>query len=166
MIEVAEIRGVNGCTREKSRRERRQGLGRMLEQRRGGATVKTDKVGAKAGRFDDLVGSTFAAGEFGDGTSRSVAVDLDLSHDQVTNCEGCGGSGSVGTFAMNSVAFLSEQTKDLLGELGCGAGETKKGMNIGSLLLSRSRSRSEAQIKPGSDQTESGKDDRQQGRSE
>ena len=92
VIEAAEIGRVDGFTRKESRWKRRQGLGQVFEQRRCRATVKTDKAAAQAGRFDNLVRATFAMGEFGDGSSRGVAVDLDFGHDKVVDCKDCRGS--------------------------------------------------------------------------
>jgi hypothetical protein len=146
VIKVTEIRRVDGCAREERRWKRRQSLSRIFEQRRCGSTVKTDEVGTETGGFDDLIRAAFAVGEFRYGSSRGVAVDLDFSHDKVADCKGDRRSGGVGAFTMNSTAFLGEQTKDLFCELGRRASETEEGMNIRSLLLSRSRGRSQAQV--------------------
>ena len=53
VIEVPEIRGINGGTREQGGRERREGLGRVFEERRIGETVTADPTSAKPSGTDD-----------------------------------------------------------------------------------------------------------------
>jgi hypothetical protein len=71
---------------------------------------------------------------------------LDLSHDQVTDGIGDGGSGRIGWLTMNGTTFFGEKTKDLLGELGCRGSKTEERMNVGSLLQSWSRGRTQAEV--------------------
>lgn len=55
MVEIPEIRGIDGGTREKGGRERRKGLGRVFEERRVGETVTADPISAKPSGTDDGV---------------------------------------------------------------------------------------------------------------
>jgi hypothetical protein len=47
---------------------------------------------------------------------------------------------------MNGTTLFGEKTKDLLGELGCGGSETEERMDVGSLLQSWSRGRTQAEV--------------------
>jgi hypothetical protein len=47
---------------------------------------------------------------------------------------------------MNGTTFFGEKTKDLLGELGCRGSETEERMDVGSLLQSWSRGRTQAEV--------------------
>jgi hypothetical protein len=85
-------------------------------------------------------------GELGNGAGSSVAVDLDLSHDQVTDGIGDRRSGLIGSLAMNGTTLFGEKTKDLLGELGCRGSETEERMDVGSLLQGWSRGRTQAEV--------------------
>jgi len=72
--------------------------------------VATNKIGTVTGRFNDFIRATFAIGEFSDGAGGSVTVDLDSSHDEVTDGVGSRRARFVGTFTMDGAAFFSEET--------------------------------------------------------
>jgi hypothetical protein len=48
---------------------------------------------------------------------------------------------------MDGTTLFGEKTKDLLGELGCRGSETEERMDVGSLLQSWSRGRTQAEVK-------------------
>lgn len=80
----------------------------VLEQRSSRVTVTTNKISTASSRTDDFIRATFAIGEFGDSTSRSIAVDLNTSHDKIANFKTDLVASFVGTLAMDGTAFLSE----------------------------------------------------------
>jgi hypothetical protein len=110
-------------------------------------TMFANHVGAETSRFNDFVGATFAIGKLSNSSSSGVAINLDASHNKVANSKGNGGARGIGAFTMNSTTLFGKQSKDLFGELGSRASKTKEGMNIGGLLLSRSRSWRKAEVK-------------------
>ena len=124
VVEVAEIRGVNGCARKDSRRKRRESLSGVLKQGRSGMAMTADQIGIKTRGADNFIGSTIAMREFGNNTSGGVAVDLDTGHDEITNSKSKRRTRGVGTFTVNGTAFLGQQSKDLFGKLGGRTGKT------------------------------------------
>jgi hypothetical protein len=146
MIKAAEIGDVNGSAREKGWWKRRESLSRILEQRSSRMAVATNKRGTEARRLDDFVGTTLAVGKLSNGAGSSITVNLDFSHDKVAGGIRDRGSGLIGALAMKGVTFFGQQTKDLLGKLGSRSSETKKRMDIGSLLQSRCWGRAKAEV--------------------
>jgi hypothetical protein len=126
VVEVAEIRGVNGCARKDSWRKRRQSLSGALEQGRSRMAVTADKTGSKISGADNFIGSgsAFATREFGNNTSGGLPVDLDMSHDKIVDSKSKRRVQVVGTFVVDGRAFLGQQSKDLFGELGGRTGKT------------------------------------------
>jgi hypothetical protein len=139
VIQITEIRGVDRCRRKEGWRKRREGLGGVFEEWRGRVSVATNEVGSETSRFYNLIRSTFAIGKFSNSASRGVAVHLDGSHDKITDSKGNRGARSIGAFTMDGTALFGEETEDLFSELSSGASETEEGMDIGGLLLGRSR---------------------------
>jgi hypothetical protein len=60
MIEVAEVGSVDGCTRKQGRRQRREGLSRVFEQRGSGISVAANKISAETSGFDNFIRPTLA----------------------------------------------------------------------------------------------------------
>jgi hypothetical protein len=147
MVEISEIGCVNGGAGEDSRRKRGECLGWVLEERTIGVAVTTDKVGTRAGGFDNCVRAAAAVGEFSDSTCGSIAVDLDAGHDEVADSVGNWSTRLVDAFAMGGAAFFSEEAEDLFGKAGGRGGEAKEGVDVGGLIGSWGRGSLEAQIK-------------------
>jgi hypothetical protein len=80
MVEITEVWSVDGGTREQGRRQRREGLGWVFEQRGSGMAVAANKISSKTSSFDNFIRATLAIGKFSDSTGGSITVDLDLGH--------------------------------------------------------------------------------------
>jgi hypothetical protein len=59
---------------------------------------------------------------------------------------------------MNGTTLFGEETKDLLGELGCRGSETEERMDVGSLLQSWSRGRTQAEVERETKRAPNGRD--------
>ena len=59
---------------------------------------------------------------------------------------------------MNGTTLFGEKTKDLLGELGCRGSETEERMDVGSLLQSWSRGRTQAEVERETKRAPNGRD--------
>jgi hypothetical protein len=104
-------------------------------------------VGSETSRFNNLIRSTFAVSEFSNSSSSGITVNLDTSHNEITNSKGNRGARGVGTLTVDSTTLFSQETKDLLGELCSRASEAEEGMDVGGLLLSGSRGWRKTEIK-------------------
>jgi hypothetical protein len=74
--------------------------------------VSANEVGTETSRLNNFVRATLAVGKFSDGSSSSVTVNLDGSHNEVTDSESNRGASGISTFSVNSTTFLSEDAKD------------------------------------------------------
>jgi len=83
-------------------------LSGVLEQWSSRVTVTANKIGTASSRTDDFIRATFAIGKFGDSASRSIAVDLNTSHNEIANFKTDLVVGFVGALTMDGTAFLSE----------------------------------------------------------
>jgi hypothetical protein len=108
MIEVSEIGGIDRGTRKESRRQRRESLSWVFDQRRTGVSMSLDEISAKPSRFNNHIRSTFTVGKFSNSSSGGITVDLDSGHDKVANSKGDRRTRSVGTFTMDSTTLVSQ----------------------------------------------------------
>ena len=70
--------------------------------------MTTYKIGTETRRFDTFVGATFAISERSNCLGSSVTVNLNTSHDKITNSESNDIMGFVGAFTVDGTAFFSK----------------------------------------------------------
>ena len=70
--------------------------------------VAANKIGTITSRFDNFVGTTLAVRKLSDSAGSSIAVDLDFSHDKVTDGVGDRRSGLIGALAMKGATLFGQ----------------------------------------------------------
>lgn len=117
-------------------------MSRELEQRGSGLAMAPDPLGTKPRSFNKLVRTMFAISKLGNSAGGGVIVDLDFSHDKITNSVGYRAMRLIGMFAVNGLMpFGQEARKDLFSKLYSRCSKTKRGMEVDSLLLNWDRGR-------------------------
>jgi hypothetical protein len=108
MVEVSEVGSVNRCAWENSRWQRRESLRRVFEQGTSRMAVTANQISTKTSRFDNFIRTTFAISELSNCSRSGIAVDLNTSHDKITNSESNDITGFVGAFTVDGTAFFSK----------------------------------------------------------
>lgn len=111
-----------------------------------GLVVTLESIGAVAGDGSDHIRATQAIGEFCDGACRSVTLNLNASHNKITNGIRHNLAGIVDPCPMGSTAVLSKQPKDAFSELGLGGRLTKKVVGVLRLMGGRIGRVTEAEV--------------------
>jgi hypothetical protein len=93
VVEIPEIRAINGGTGNDTRRDRRQHMTRVGERSRIGQ-VHGHKFVAASGVGKNAIWATNLIGELGNAVEFSVALDLNTNKDEVVGSE----AGSRATF--------------------------------------------------------------------
>ena len=92
-------------------------MGWVLEERRSGLAMASDKIGAESSSFYNSIRTAFSVCKLSDSASGGITVDLYFSHDKVANSEGDRGTRFIGVFYKDGATLFSQETENLLGKL-------------------------------------------------